>query len=129
MAITFALYYDAGRTNLVDTLRLSGINDDLAAPVQMPLFVGPAAGKRAMSADGQAIQLMLGGTSDISAGAWKLSLTQSGLATAIPGTALQLPSQLDGVLGFWLEVDCRGIALGEHTGITFQSTLIKEVSL
>jgi hypothetical protein len=129
MALTFALYYDAARTQPVTQLALAGINDAQASPIQQRLFVGPAAGKRVMSTDGQLIRLSVASTGDVQVGAFRLALTQPDLGSAIPGADLSLDVQLDGMVQIWLQVDCSQLATGSYVGVTLTSTEVKEVSL
>lgn len=129
MAITFALYYDAARTQPVTQLALAGINDALASPIQQRLYVGPAAGIRTLSTDGNAITLSVTATGDVPVTACKLALTQAGLETAVAGDALALPAQLDDLAAFWLQIDCSALTAGEHAGLSITSSAVKEVSL
>lgn len=129
MALTFALYYDAARTQPVTQLTLAGINDALASPMQQRLYVGPAAGVRTMSTDGQPIRLSIVSTGDVQPGAFRLALTQADLGSAVPGADLALPAQLDDLVAVWLQVDCSGLTIGSHAGLTMTSSEVKEVAL
>ncbi|WP_137009606.1 hypothetical protein [Aquitalea aquatilis] len=129
MPLTFALYYDAARTQPVTQLALAGINDAQASPIQQRLFVGPAAGKRVMSTDGQPIHLSVVSTSDVQPGVFRLALTQPDLAGAVPGADLSLDAQMDGMVQIWLQVDCSQLTTGSHAGVTLTSTEVKEVTL
>ncbi|MBA4707778.1 hypothetical protein [Aquitalea aquatica] len=129
MALTFALYYDAARTQPVTQLALAGINDALASPLQQRLYVGPAAGMRTMSTDGQPIRLSVVSTGDVQPSAFRLALSQVDLSSAVPGADIALPAQLDDLVAIWLQVDCSHITTGSHGGLTITSTEVKEVAL
>jgi len=129
MAITFALYYDAARTQPVTQLALAGINDALVSPIQQRLYAGPAAGMRTMSTDGQPIRLSVVSTGDVQPAAFRLALTQADLGSAVPGADLALAAQLDDLVAIWLQVDCAGLSTGAHTGLTISSSEVKEVAL
>ncbi|PXX48996.1 hypothetical protein [Aquitalea magnusonii] len=129
MSLSFALYYDAARTQPVTQLALAGINDTLASPLQQRLYVGPAAGVRTMSTDGQPIRLSVVSTGDVQPAAFRLALTQADLSSAVPGADLALAAQLDDLVAIWLQVDCAGLSTGSHAGLTISSSEVKEVSL
>lgn len=139
MALTFDFYQDAGLTVLLDDFAgWVEADDGSTSPQDKQVWLGsPVANRVAKTQTNPGVDHILASLADLNAGmgepvsAFRLALTQGGLATATPGAPLdlgvtQILSGTANAKTFWIRVtDQTGVA-GDYADISLLASPLRD---
>lgn len=134
----FRFYADPALTTTLSSLALTTLLDGgSASPVSAVVYFGkPTAGRQITPASGSQITITpvdATSASGLSASAVKLALSESGLATATGGAALNIgatrSSGAANALAVWVSISPGAVAVGNYTDLSLVTNDVVEADL